>query len=276
MAEKCATASDLALALGNFDLAVSCLHSQQTLAAGLIAIMAALIGAAVVMLQIRQTDRMERKRRDQKWAAARIKIPLLVEHLEKYLIDCEEWLLDLFDETYNTKNAFTEKTAPPVPETPTVLLEKIEYLTDDVGEQERAMITGVISELTLLRKRLSVEHSRSNENTNIAHPEHRHTFRYDYMRHLFDCGILGASLNMLKTCCYTNKFTEKQSLFVNDIPKLRWSNVREYVFDLKKQNILQVRYQSSPEKLKYIKDSLLQRLSYVTKEYRDNVHMGAF
>jgi hypothetical protein len=83
--------------LSNFSATILWLHQWQTLAGGLIAIIAALIGARAINRQIRQTEQHEQDRISRNFDAARSILPLTLSQLSTYVEDSIHYMVKILN-----------------------------------------------------------------------------------------------------------------------------------------------------------------------------------
>ena len=136
-----------------FSAAILWLHQWQTLAAGLIAIAAAWIGASAINRQIQQSNKHEEERIKRKLKAARVVFPLTLSALCEYSEECARYL--------NTVHSFCkgDVVQPPasrMPERPVLPSEILTGLTV-MAEAANDDVAGWINKLAA---RLQVQYAR--------------------------------------------------------------------------------------------------------------------
>jgi hypothetical protein len=114
--------------------------------AGLLAIVAAGIGGAFVMRQIRQSDRQERERIARKFAAARAVLPLALSYISTYEIEIAETLRNIH-QRMTAGEKIVHSTMPTMPALgPDVILElkeMVEVAPAEVGDAVSVMLSKI-------------------------------------------------------------------------------------------------------------------------------------
>jgi hypothetical protein len=130
------------------------LDDWQTLIAGTLALIAAVIGAIFLRRQIRQTSHIENSRRERKQTALRAVGPLAMAAIVEYAIECSDVLKRLYAQCQGQalpQKGITVPTLPPLPsDTIERLAELVEY--SRVGETD--LIEDMLSDIQVQRARL--------------------------------------------------------------------------------------------------------------------------
>lgn len=141
------------------------LYDWQTLTAGILAIVGALIGGGAVWRQSNLVERREQRRLDRQHAAARAVLPLALSALVDYANDCASGLRPFLDQALAVSvltHASATQYAPPLldPTVITGLRDVVESADAVVGER----ISAAISDVQILTARLrSVARSRGSD-----------------------------------------------------------------------------------------------------------------
>ena len=142
-----------------FSAAILWLHQWQTLAAGLIAIAAALIGARAINRQIQQSDEHEQKRIKRKLTAARVVFPLTLSALCEYSEECARYLIKVYS---FRKGDVVQPTASRLPERPILpdeILTGLTVMAEAANDHVAGWINKLAANLQIQYARMRSMHS---------------------------------------------------------------------------------------------------------------------
>lgn len=144
---------------------IDLIERWQTLIAGLLAIVAALIGGRYINRQIQASANIEEDRRKRKFAASRAVLPLTLSSLSEYARRCSAYLKDILA-TRNGEAIPLQSTPTPPPLLPITVIEELRSMIEYSDEPIRGALVRLVSKIQEQTARLTVLANRLRKRPN--------------------------------------------------------------------------------------------------------------
>ena len=170
--------------------AIVWLHEWQTLVAGLIAIIAAVIGWKAINGQVQQTERHEQERIARRFDAARATLPLTLGHIVRYTKACESYVQAIL--LADGRKIVKHKPQSSPPELPSEGISELRALIESSLLAVRARVSELLADLQIQHARLEgvfISLTESGQSTIVT--------RRDIAALMIEAAIVGAQAGNL-------------------------------------------------------------------------------